>query len=429
MTKIASSRIVAFTLGICLMLAGIFLLTGCGEKEISRISVTTLPQTVYSVGENLNTAGGKFTIYYTDGSKREHDLSLAVANTITFDTAGTKQITVTYGDFSASFEVTVNPADLDFTNMYESTISRIYNGQPQNVAPFANATLPAGVRVTNTEYKLSTAASTEYSTTAPTNAGTYDVRVTIDGGENYNDDAVIAKLVIKKADYASLADGVFDFVGIPSVVYGDDFDLSQCWTTAEGVGAVPLEEEYAQNISYFYTKQGESELTPFTVDESGKVYDKLDAGNYTITVRGAGTENLNAFEVTKTMSVLSKELELGVDYDIVITVSNGTDEPTTIPYVKSTGWINGGIPTVVTISSTDTITVSVVFKGDAAEYCSLSSLEFSYRESLNGADSVTTVLTPRAGYYRVLAHVSCETGNYDVLAFEEEFNAFQVVVE
>lgn len=83
------------------------------KAELRDISISTMPQkTVYEIGESLNTTGLKLKLTYSDGSTETITSGYTVSG---FDssTAGTKTVTVKYGDLSTKFTVTVNAAEVD----------------------------------------------------------------------------------------------------------------------------------------------------------------------------------------------------------------------------------------------------------------------------------------------------------------------------
>lgn len=80
---------------------------------LSSISISNMPtKTVYEIGELLNTTGLKLKLTYSDGSTETITSGYTVSG---FDssTAGTKTVTVKYGDLSTKFTVTVNVAEVD----------------------------------------------------------------------------------------------------------------------------------------------------------------------------------------------------------------------------------------------------------------------------------------------------------------------------
>ena len=72
------------------------------------LSVSSKPtKTTYEIGENLNTSGLKLKLTYSDGST-ETITSGFTTSGFSSTTAGTKTVTVKYGDLTATFTVTVN---------------------------------------------------------------------------------------------------------------------------------------------------------------------------------------------------------------------------------------------------------------------------------------------------------------------------------
>ncbi len=423
MNKLAS---LSFTLCFCLMFVGVLALAGCGEEPtVSSISVSQNPDVVvYKVGQTLDTTGGKFQVNYSDGSTRTYDLAFAVADEIRFDSVGTKTITISYEGKTTGFEVRVEKGDFD-TSLYEGAITRIFNGEPQDVSLFSNVTLPAGISANVPEYKVAGANDDTYSTTAPTDAGRYTVKVHLNGGENYNDKDLIIDFEIKKADYSSLANGdFFNYKGINSVTYGDDFDLSLGWEVESNVlGAIPLDSEYAQSISYYYIKTSDatstndtfSTETEIVADGEGKVYANLDAGSYTIIVRGASTNNLNAFEMSATFNVYKKALELGTDYNVKITVTNADDESTReVTFIEST---TGVIPTVITLADGESVSVEIEFLGDVADDCTVNNLYYHYSVNSNSTPSVAYSVAGN-GIYQIVLELDSTNYSYPTTIYD-----------
>ena len=80
---------------------------------LTSVSIEAKPtKTVYEIGESLNTSGLKLKLTYSDGSTETITSGYTVSG---FDssTAGTKTVTVKYGDLSTKFTVTVNAAEVD----------------------------------------------------------------------------------------------------------------------------------------------------------------------------------------------------------------------------------------------------------------------------------------------------------------------------
>ncbi len=79
---------------------------------LSSISVSRLPsKTVYVTGEKLDTSGMQITLNYSDGTKQTLTEGFT-CSPVSLGTVGTQKITVTYGKFTADFNVTVNVAEV-----------------------------------------------------------------------------------------------------------------------------------------------------------------------------------------------------------------------------------------------------------------------------------------------------------------------------
>ena len=398
----------SYAVCLCLLLVGAVMLAGCGgSREVTGIKVTELPdKTTYVVGEDLQLEGGVFTVTREDGSTDKFDLKYAEPSITHFDKAGVVTIVMTYAGKTSTFNVTVNPAD--FIPTYTHDVYATYTGEPLAVSLIDENALPAGMSITGTAYKVYGADDSTYTATAPTNVGKYQVRVTFDGGDNYNDTTIVADYTIEKADYLSFAtNGYFNFQGIDHVTYGENFDLSKTWSLDDqgGLGAVPLPAEYASNIKYYFKGLNDEQPTEITPNEKGEVFAQLNAGTYDIIVKGISTDNLNEFTQTRKMVVESKQLELGVDFDIIVTTNGDTQTK-----------LQQGIDNIVLVSvpSTDTsASISIVFYGDAATYCNQATTVINMKFGNKATAEYTYVDTITSeGYYRIELQLDCPTNNY-----------------
>lgn len=410
----------AFCLSFCLAFFGVVTFAGCGESdmEITSITITKSPdKLVYTVDQTIDLSGGKFTVKRGNGSTAEFDLKYASPSITRFTETGKVVVTMTYGDRTSAFEVTVNEAT--FVPQYNTSITTVYNGAAQPVTLFNESSLQSGMTITSTTYKD---ASGRVLTGAPVNAGKYTVTVSVDGGKNYKNFDATADYTIAKANYSSLStNGYFDFVGVSTLTYGDEFDLSQLWAaddTRNTLGAVPLASEYAENIVYTYQKSGESASHIINLNDDDKICTKLGVGSYTITARGLGTDNLNGFTQTCNLQVLPKQLELGVDYDFVISTTNGEVE-----YTAPNG---DAINTTVTVPSADkNVSVSVVFYGDAIECMAASRLVIQYGNTIDSTNTFVESVN-KAGVYNISVELPSDS-NYTYGS--DVRNAFRVIVE
>ena len=86
---------------------------GSVEAEIGSIRVTPPAKTQYFVGETLSLTDFMVKAVYSDGREVPvTDYTMSIAGGSVLSTAGTISISVVYQNFSASFDVTVNPVQL-----------------------------------------------------------------------------------------------------------------------------------------------------------------------------------------------------------------------------------------------------------------------------------------------------------------------------
>ena len=91
---------------------------------LSSIAVTTQPtKTTYTVGETLDTAGMVVTATYSGGTASA--VTDYTVSDVDMNTAGTKTVTVTYKDKTATFEITVNAAVTENTWSSEDTFAAV----------------------------------------------------------------------------------------------------------------------------------------------------------------------------------------------------------------------------------------------------------------------------------------------------------------
>ena len=85
------------------------------EKEIKSISVTSPTKNTYKVGEELDLTDGKVNITYVDDTKAEVNLTNDMISNFSSSTKGLKDVTVTYKNKTASFNVLVvdNPDSVE----------------------------------------------------------------------------------------------------------------------------------------------------------------------------------------------------------------------------------------------------------------------------------------------------------------------------
>lgn len=77
------------------------------QKTLESISITTLPNTTYYVGDEFDSTGLVVTATYDDGTTS--DVTGYTLSDVDMSTVGTKTITVTYEGKTATFDIVVNP--------------------------------------------------------------------------------------------------------------------------------------------------------------------------------------------------------------------------------------------------------------------------------------------------------------------------------
>lgn len=93
------------------------MLTACGGPSVQSIEVTTPPEkTEYAIGEDVSFAGGEITVTYDDGSTStvSMDDEGVTYSDVKTDSAGRKNITVSYGGERTRFDLTVDPFVVSF---------------------------------------------------------------------------------------------------------------------------------------------------------------------------------------------------------------------------------------------------------------------------------------------------------------------------
>jgi hypothetical protein len=106
---------------------------------------------------------------------------------------GTNNVTSYYNITYNTGTLTINKANISPT---VSMSGWTYGGTPSNPSVSGNT----GNGTVTYHYKLSTEADANYTTTKPTNAGTYTVRATIDATESYNGNTATTNFTIAKAN-------------------------------------------------------------------------------------------------------------------------------------------------------------------------------------------------------------------------------------
>ncbi len=133
-------------------------------KKVSSVAVQTMPsKTVYTAGDSLNTSGLRLKVTYTDGTTEEITGGFTCTPT-KLNTPGKQTVTVSYGEKSATFTVTVNQPTLSSV-----TVSQ----KPSKTAYVAGDTLnTSGLKLTAAYSNSTTKEITSGFTCTPTTLNT-----------------------------------------------------------------------------------------------------------------------------------------------------------------------------------------------------------------------------------------------------------------
>ena len=94
--------------------------------DVSSIEMAQMPtKTEYFAGETLDVSGGKILVTYQGGSQEEIDLTGSMCN-VDMDTAGQKQVTVTYGNQATSFTIQVKENKVTSIEMVKNPTKTTY---------------------------------------------------------------------------------------------------------------------------------------------------------------------------------------------------------------------------------------------------------------------------------------------------------------
>lgn len=104
--------------------------------EVQSISINTMPtKTTYYIGDSLNTSGMVITVKYTSGSSNTYSSGFTTSG-FSSSSAGTKTVTVLYGDKTVTFNVTVKKPVI--------TVSEYANITMRNGTTLSASTDPSG---------------------------------------------------------------------------------------------------------------------------------------------------------------------------------------------------------------------------------------------------------------------------------------------
>ena len=244
-------------------------------------------------------------------------------------TATVKASNLDYGG-SVSADFTLAPAPTTI-NLTVPSSNFVYTGMPQGVsAPTADDLSGNPTLALTTEY--ATSGATSFSETAPTDAGTYDVRVNLAASvTNYAATQASGTFTIDQRPQS------ITFNPIPEVACGQTtIDLSAYATSSTGATVAFASDN------------------PAVVSITGNTANILGAGSVTITASQSGDANtLAAADQTQTLTVAATQENFSVDNPTDVQICNGN--PYTLPALTSGNYFSGPGGTGTAYSAGDNI--------------------------------------------------------------------------
>lgn len=309
------------------------------QPEVKSVSIESTPtQLTYYVGQDLQLTGGTIKVTYEDDTVKILPMTLATPSITTFKNATNDQIVVlSYKGQTTKFGVHVLKGTLapvfysTQTEANKPLVSTSYTSQPVTFDKFLNtASLPNEDITITYLYKSADSSSTEYTLEAPVNAGSYDVKVLFSNSDNYQDLTCECKLNISKSNIKDLVLSGnsldYDYGQIPTT-YGNDFDLANFWTQADGyLGLAPLPENVRLQLEYSYRPASSSNYTTILPNTlTGEFNLSLDVGEYVVRIRIHNNSNINDESIVEFNYIVTKSpLLRGRDFDLYL--SDGTNE-------------------------------------------------------------------------------------------------------
>jgi len=410
---------------------GAFGFAGCGDgKDVASISIKSVSNTQFQVGDVItpSLSDGFFTVTYKNG--RKSDLPLSVADLVYIDygnniatnkfviEANYQNVIVRYKEKTTSYGVAVSKRNLDLN--YSKICKNTYNGEPQSARDALDFVLPNGVYVDKIEYKPH-ASDTQFTSQEPSEAGQYDLKISLDGGTQYND-KVIEDIVyeIAKADFGDALNKAVEFNDI-SMQYGDAVQLNKNWTVGENASAylsTAFKTKFssiANAVKYTYKAYDENAFKPVPTNSDG-AYDlsTIKAGSYILRAEFSGLSNFKDNFYECELIIGTRQLEYGVDYEIDFV--QGLQVYSYTPTSDLTD-----IQTTITTTDPTSITVRVNFKSDVAKNALVGEPQifFQYSQNNNASWGGSMSKMQEYGYYKI--NITAKFGDDCVLNSDKAF--------
>ena len=415
-----------------MIMGGAFAFSGCstGSDEVKSIKIKTLPNDVnYEVYQTLDLTGGKFTVEYQNGKTHDFDMSSIQLAFIDYDDGKTgntftcpsdnQSIVLRYGGKSTTFNVNVEKAKVN--PIYQKNYSTIYNGERQPLSQITNTTLGLNNDVTLTSIEYKAQDSETYSTAFPVDAGTYQVRLNINGGANYENKVIdditytIEKSTLFNYIKSTQNNKTLSFLN-KAIQYGQTFDPDVNWAINSTNTVTSLRDTVSESIANAGNIRYEYRLTendPWQALTPSTILPVPSANStktsYDVRVLGSWASNFSDLNMvfTNAITVTQKTLVCGTDYHFVIK-KDGVSQAYTAPLE--------GIFQQYTVGVDEEITVDVVFDNvDVNSVVKQTTKVITFRKTLsNATTTITNTVGSNPGKYVILLSVEFNNSNYKI---------------
>lgn len=417
---------------------GAFGFAGCGDgNDVASISVKSAGNTTFQVGDVLTPSlkDGVFTVTYKNG--RTSDLPLSMADLVYIDygdntatdkfviEANFQNVIVRYKEQTAKFGVKVSKRNLDFD--YAKTYSTTYDGTQQSARDVLDFVLPNGTYISGIEYKPhANTDADEFTTTAPSEAGQYDLKITINGGSQYNN-KIIDDIVYEIAK-ADVSDALNTTVNLNDIImqYGDSTQLNTNWTVGKDANAyfsTALKSEFkslANEVKFAYKASNATQFTDVKMTDGKYDLSSLAVGDYTLRAYVNNLANFKDFHFDSSLTIGTRQLQYGTDYDIDL-IQNAT----MYKYSETTDPTD--IQNTIATADPTTITIRVNFLSAVAKNAFVkdsTKIFFQYSQSNNANWGSNLSAMQDYGYYKIIITTQFQN---DACTFGDTF--FGVIVE
>ncbi|MBQ3016240.1 MAG: hypothetical protein IJD79_05625 [Clostridia bacterium] len=294
------------------------------------VDVPTYTDTYTYTGSGINAGIAASDLYSVNDPKHTDAGSYSASITL----ADTKNYTWADGDTSATKQLpyTINKAQIVISGL--TLADFVYGG---TAAPTASTNF-----VCTLSYVYSSTESGEFTSTVPTNAGTYYVKAVAAGNENLiGAESAAVKFVIEKAN--ATINGYNDTYN--TVYSGNEYKITGV-TASNGVA-----------LTYTYTKGGVS------------VEKIVDAGTYRVKITLPETANYNEASVTVTVTVAKADISTAdVNVNQNATYGDKLLEKITLPVNALGTWSINGANTDTTVGNAGANKFTATFTPNTENY-------------------------------------------------------------